>query len=130
MKKKYLIKKNKEYRYIYSRGISLANPYMALYQYKNNLNYKRFGFSISKKIGKAVRRNFIRRRFKALCQINEHLFADGYDYVLIARKGIINVSFAELAQSLVKLTCRISSRKGKEKKNTFKKRNNRKKELP
>ncbi|KAF1085909.1 Ribonuclease P protein component [Sporotomaculum syntrophicum] len=108
MQKKYLIKKNIDYRKVYNSGISLTNRYVVIFVSKNNQSNKRFGFSVSKKIGKAVKRNYIRRRLKEICRLNENWFQNGYDYIFIARKGIDEVSYNILVGSLEKLVYRIS----------------------
>lgn len=108
MQKKYLIKKNIDYRRVYNSGVSLTNRYIVIFAYKNNQNRKRFGFSVSKKIGKAVKRNYIRRRLKEICRLHGNWFLDGYDYIIIARKGIDEVSYNFLIGSLEKLAYRIS----------------------
>ncbi len=108
MRKKYLIKKNSDYRKVYNCGISLASRYIVIFAFKNNLNIKRFGFSVSKKVGKAVKRNFIRRRFKEICRLKEQWFINGYDYIFIARKGIDVINYDSLMNSVKKLANRIN----------------------
>lgn len=109
MKKSYLIKKNKNYKRVYNAGISLANRYAVIFACPNKLSSKkRFGFSVSKKIGKAVIRNRVRRRLKEICQLNVSWFIDGYDYVLIARKGIDKVHYNSLKKSIEDLAYKIN----------------------
>lgn len=108
MQKKYLIKKNVDYRKVYNSGISLVNRYMVIFAHKNTQNNKRFGFSVSKKIGKAVKRNYIRRRLKEICRLNEKWFKNDYDYIIIARKGIDKVSYKSLLGDVEKLANRIN----------------------
>lgn len=61
----------------------------------------RFGFTVTRKIGNAVVRNRIRRRFKeALRLLAPGIIAPGHDYVVIARPGVIELPFAELKQIL------------------------------
>lgn len=69
---------------------------------------KRFGFTVTKKIGGAVVRNRMKRRLRALAR--ECLPAGGFagaDHVLIGRSGGIERPFAtlreELARALAKL---------------------------
>jgi ribonuclease P protein component len=108
MRKKYLIKKNSDYRKVYNYGVSLVNRNMVIFAFKNNMIFKRFGFSVSKKVGKAVKRNFIRRRFKEICRLKEYWFINGYDYIFIARKGIDGISYDSLMSGVEKLAYRIS----------------------
>jgi ribonuclease P protein component len=114
MNKKYLIKKNKEYRKIYNEGISLANRYAVIFTLKNSLGQKRFGFSVSKKIGKAVERNRVRRRLKEICRKNDEFFLNGYDYILIARKGIEELSYNSMQDSVENLAYRINKKIARE----------------
>ena len=54
----------------------------------NDVGAVRVGYTVTKKIGNAVRRNRIKRRFRAAARmvVPEHA-APGRDYVLIARPG-------------------------------------------
>ena len=60
-----------------------------------------FGFTTTKKLGKAVIRNRIRRRLRALVSQNfpEHA-KKGYQYVLIGRKSAFDRDFEMLGKDL------------------------------
>ena len=61
----------------------------------------RFGLTVTKKIGKAVKRNRARRRLRAVAQSGLPRFGrPGWDYVLIAREGAIDRPFAALQSDL------------------------------
>lgn len=64
---------------------------------------KRLGITITKKVGNAVVRNRMRRRFRALAQ---EMLGDkgksGADHVLIGRDGGIERNFGELRADLIK----------------------------
>lgn len=61
----------------------------------------RLGFTITRKIGNAVVRNRIRRRFReALRTLEPGLLRARHDYVLVARSGVIEQPFAELRHLL------------------------------
>ena len=79
------IKNNYEFRRLYSKGKSAFTARMAVYCRKNNSQINRLGITVSTKIGKAVHRNRIRRRFREIFRLNRHLLVQGYDIVLVAR---------------------------------------------
>ena len=65
----------------------------------------RFGFSVSKRLGKAVSRNRIKRRLKsAAASANVE---EGWDVVVIARQGAAPSSFWELRRSMNRLLKRV-----------------------
>lgn len=80
------LKKNSDFRSVYRSGTSAANRYLVLYKLPNRGLDSRFGFSISKKVGKAVCRNRLRRILKEICRLNLDRFPEGHDYVFIVRQ--------------------------------------------
>ena len=68
----------------------------------------RFGFTITKQVGKAVDRNRIRRRLKAAVRDLGPGHAKGeFDYVLIARRPALTSQFAALVSELAKAFARV-----------------------
>jgi ribonuclease P protein component len=61
----------------------------------------RFGFTVTRQVGKAVERNRIRRRLKAAVRSlqKDHARPD-FDYVLIARRSALEQGFAALVGDL------------------------------
>ena len=70
----------------------------------------RFGFTVTRQIGKAVERNRIRRRLKAAVRNVQqgHTRAD-FDYVLIARRPALECTFGALEADLVTALDRVNS---------------------
>lgn len=63
MNKEHMLRKNKDFSYCYRRGKKYATSYFTMYYVPSKYNV-RVGFSVSKKVGKSVQRNKIRRRMK------------------------------------------------------------------
>ncbi len=73
----------------------------------------RFGITVTKKIGNAVVRNRMKRRFRALLRDllpNEGLA--GHDHVLIGREGGVERDFAALRAELSAALARAKAGKG------------------
>lgn len=60
----------------------------------------RVGFAVSRRTGKAVERNRIRRRLKAAIGALAHATHEGHDYVLIGRRPALNAPFPALLADL------------------------------
>ena len=62
--------------------------------------YLKFGFTATKKIGNAVKRNRAKRRMRSLISVflkeSAFLFDDTSTYILIAKKSLIKASFYDL----------------------------------
>jgi ribonuclease P protein component len=74
----------------------------------NTFDHNRYGFITSKRLGKAVVRNRVRRRLReSIRQHHPHL-RSGYDIVLIARSGAVLQPFNELHRIIEELARRAS----------------------
>lgn len=102
IKKKYRIKKIKEFNFMFRNGKRQNQPTLTMITTKAYLPYSRFGISISGKIGNAVVRNKIKRRIRYA--INEYLKEstkiDKKNYIFVARQGIEKNSYQELKKNV------------------------------
>jgi ribonuclease P protein component len=80
---------------------------------KDGKNIKRLGITVTKKIGNAVVRNRMKRRFRALARdIIIPFGIEGADHVLIGRAGGIERDFMKLCDELDKAIFRASQKTG------------------
>ena len=101
MKKSFRVKREKDFKAIFKEGTSFANRKFVVYQLENQKSHFRVGLSVSKKLGNAVTRNQIKRRIRhILLSVREHL-ADNFDFVVIARKGVEILDYAEMEKNLL-----------------------------
>ncbi len=97
------LKRRQDFRRVYQRGKSLKNhSFVMCYRPAQKQNL-RIGFSVSKKIGKAVERNRVRRRLREACRLELAAFAPGYDYVFIARTGAKEETVESFRARLLKI---------------------------
>ncbi len=73
----------------------------------------RVGFTVTKRIGKAVVRNRARRRLReAVRLLPRDLLRPGHDYVFIAREGTPTCDFAKLVQQVRSALEKLNAGKG------------------
>ena len=58
------LKKNYQFKKVYNEGKYYVEKFVVMYIISNDSNFNRVGFSVSKKVGKSVIRNKIKRRMK------------------------------------------------------------------
>ena len=96
-----------------NRGLRVARPGFVLLAHPNGGLGKRFGVTVTKKIGNAVVRNRMKRRFRELLRaaLPEAGLPD-HDHVLIGREGGIERDFAALRAELGQALARAAAGKG------------------
>lgn len=100
MNRLYSVKKNEDFVKARSRGKTYRNRQFTLNRSPNDLAIPRFGFIITKKVGKAHDRNLLRRRLKALVRDRVFSVEKGYDYILIPKPQTLSLSYEELGKNL------------------------------
>ena len=80
------LKKNGEFQNIYKLGNKYFGNYSLIFFNKNKLDYSRFGFVASKKVGKVFCRNRIKRLFREYIRLNIDKLNDNYDIIIVAKK--------------------------------------------
>lgn len=88
LKKAETLNRNTDFRRLYKRGSSYANPALVTYYYRNRAGICRIGITSSKKIGNAVERNKSRRLIRAAFREvyrQYGTYLQGYDFVFVAR---------------------------------------------
>ena len=107
------LKKAGDFRKIYKDGLAVVNPYIVVrFIPSNQARVSRIGFAVSKKIGKAVERNRVKRILREACRRQCDLLPEGSDMVFIARPKIKGIGYA-LVEKQIALILRQSLNKAK-----------------
>ena len=101
LRKSFRVKKEKDFNAIFKEGESVANRRFVIYRLANSQEHFRVGLSVSKKLGNAVMRNQIKRRIRHILIDHRNELVDNIDFIVIARKGVENLDYAELEKNLL-----------------------------
>ncbi len=96
------LKKNSQFQYIYRKGERFHTENFTLFVVKSKYADYRIGFSISKKLGKANKRNLLKRRMREI--VRRDLQIPSFcNYVVLSKENATELSFDQLKNELKRL---------------------------
>jgi ribonuclease P protein component len=98
-----------EYDAVYKEGRRRASREFTVFLRPNGLDLSRFGWSVKKALGTAVRRNRIRRRVREIVRVHRQEIAPGWDIVIHPRSSAATADFLPLTDELLRLLPRAAS---------------------
>jgi ribonuclease P protein component len=104
MKKRERLKARKDFVSVYRRGRAWATRFLVLRALPNDLPHQRCGFVVSKRVGKAVVRNRLKRRLRE--GLRPLPVQPGWDLILLARPPAARASYHELREAIANLLSR------------------------
>lgn len=96
------LKAEGDFSRVYAARCSTADDVLVVYVRPNELDYARLGISVSKRIGRAVERTYVRRRIREAFRRNKDTLAHAFDIVCVARINAKRPK-SDVCGSLVKL---------------------------
>lgn len=103
MKRRYRVRENRRFQEIRRQGRSYTNELLVLCVLPNQLSYSRFGFSVSSRIGHAVKRNQIKRRLREVMRLRMDCIQPGWDLIWIARNPIRSADYHDMEAACARL---------------------------
>jgi len=96
------LKKNYEFRRLYSKGKTAVTPYLVVYCLRNSHGTRRVGYTVSTKLGKAVVRNRVRRRLREIYRLNSDKLILGVDMIIVARGKAVGADYHKLEKAFLR----------------------------
>ena len=93
-----------QYTLVYRQGKVWANSLLVMKAMPNGLSLSRYGFSVTKKVGKAVQRNRLKRLLREIMRLKS--LRSGWDIVFMVRSVAVNTDYHQLERAVTKLLTR------------------------
>jgi len=97
------LKKKWEFDRAYQKGRKYVNKQFVVYVLNNGTKRSRLGVTVSKKVGKSVKRNRVKRLIREVFRLSKDLITPGNDIVVVARRYAYGLSFMQTKRSLMSL---------------------------
>lgn len=103
------IRKGDDFAEIYAQKNRAGDDHLLIFAASNDSGQTRFGLSVSKKHGNAVRRGRLKRLLREAFRLSQHDLPTGLDLILIPRQGRES-KLEDYCRSLKQLARRLSTR--------------------
>jgi len=110
------LRDRRDFKRVYQRGQTVALPTLVLHWRKSGGPGPRIGFSVSKKLGGAVQRNRLKRRFRAIARQLLPSFPPGCDLIFVIRAAAAQASHSRLSAEMAQALARAAQKGAKNKK--------------
>jgi ribonuclease P protein component len=103
MQRRYRLRQSHDFVRVRNIGRAYRHAWLILSVAPNEHPHNRYGVITSKRIGKAVTRNRVRRQLREAARLSHPHLHSSYDIVLIAKPAIVGQPFAAIQRTLNKL---------------------------
>lgn len=105
MKKTHILKENTEFNRILNEIKPFRSKYFNIFIEKNTLDNYYYGFTVGKRIGNAVVRNKVKRRFKNI--LDQKKYKNGFKCIIMAKREVVDADFENVTSELLNTLARF-----------------------
>ena len=103
MERRHRLRRAVEFELLRNEGRRWHHPLILMVVRVNDQHISRFGYSTSRRVGKATSRNRIKRLLREVVRGQVREIENGWDCLFIARQGAAEASFVELETAVIEL---------------------------
>lgn len=85
------LRRRADFAAVFGRRCSVADEALAIHIRANELAWSRLGIAAPKRVGNAVRRNYLRRRIRDAFRLNKAVLPVGLDIVCVVRPAAVDL---------------------------------------
>ena len=98
---RYRIVRASDYQSIYGTGQKVHAERFVLYGRENSLDHSRLGMTVSRRVGKAVVRNRVKRLLREIFRKSADHIPNHFDFVVNAKRGCATADYRALRAELL-----------------------------
>lgn len=101
--KKLRMKRNTQFTYVFKRGQAFKSKNLMLIASPKKFRQQKIGLVVTKKIGKSVVRNHVKRLIRESIRGYLPLITQKLDLIIVARQGVESATFQEINKTILEL---------------------------
>ncbi len=100
------LRKHSEFVNVTRNGQKIHTTHFIVFLTESPEGKTRLGVTVSRRVGKAVKRNRVKRLLREFFRLHKHLLPQGYDVVIIAKPQAGNLDYHQVKKELSQVLCK------------------------
>jgi ribonuclease P protein component len=103
------LRNSQQFRRVYERGDKIHTPFFSAFFLKNDAGERRYGITVTRKIGVAVVRNRCKRRLREILRNHElsPSCSGSFDMVINVKSGLAEADFKLIQESFARVMKKV-----------------------
>ncbi|MBW1980027.1 MAG: ribonuclease P protein component [Deltaproteobacteria bacterium] len=97
------LRRRNDFQIVFRQGRRRYSKHFIVITRPNELQFSRLGIAVGKKVGKAVKRNRLKRCLREFYRLHKHVLPASHDLVIIAKQGSAELRYHEIREELTSI---------------------------